>query len=86
MGWAFRSTFARKHVVAASKHRGTIALTRGVHGWGGKWLVNGSGDGVLQLDLEPQQRAYVLGAPVGLRQLLVSAADPDALIHALRAP
>ncbi len=85
MGWAFRAAFDRKHVAGVSKYRGTIALTRGVHGWAGKWLVNGSGEGVVQIDLDPEQRAYVLGAPVGLRQLLVSMPDPGALVDVLRA-
>ena len=85
MGWAFRSTFERKCVATVSKYRGAIALTRGVHGWAGKWLVNGSGDGVVQMDLEPEQRAYVVGAPVVLRQLLVSMANPGAFLDALRA-
>jgi hypothetical protein len=84
MGWAFRSTFDRKRVAAVAKYRGSIALTRGVHGWAGEWLVNGAGDGVVEIDLEPAQRAYVLGAPVGLRRLLVSVTDPGALVDALR--
>jgi len=84
MGWAFRSTFDRTRVAAVSKYPGSIALTRGVHGWRGKWLVNGAGDGVVEIELEPEQRAYVLGVPVGLRRLLVSVVDPGALVDALR--
>jgi hypothetical protein len=84
MGWAFRSTFDRARIAAVSKYPRSIALTRGVHGWRGKWLVNGAGDGVVEIELEPEQRAYVLGLPVGLRRLLVSVADPGALVDALR--
>jgi hypothetical protein len=45
--------------------------------------VNGSGSGIVVLELDPKQRAYVLGVPVGLRQLMVSAEDPSGLIAAL---
>lgn len=60
-----------------------VAITRGVHGWAGRWLVNGAGDGILAIDLEPRQRAYVMGFPIRLRQLLVSVEDPRALATAL---
>jgi hypothetical protein len=63
--------------------RKQIPLTRGVHGWAGRWLVNGSGDGILSIDLEPRQRAYVMAVPVSLRQLQVSVDDPPALAAAL---
>jgi hypothetical protein len=54
-----------------------------VHGFSGRWLVNGSGEGILTIDLDPAQRAYVMGFPVRLRQLMVSVADPAALASAL---
>lgn len=60
-----------------------VSLTRGVHGWAGRWLVNGAGEGVLAIDLDPTQRARVAGFPVRLRQLLVSVEDPAALTRAL---
>ena len=82
MGWAFRATFARSCVARASM-TGDRLLTRGVHGWAGRWLVNGAGDGMLTIDLEPPQRAYVMGFPVSLRQLLISAEDPRALTTSL---
>jgi hypothetical protein len=83
MGWAFRATFERSRVAKTAPLGTRIPLTRGVHGWAGRWLVNGSGDGILVVDLEPAARAYVLGIPVSLRQLLVSVDDPSALAAAL---
>jgi hypothetical protein len=82
MGWAFRTHFSRMAIskVAASNAH---PASRGVHGFWGRWLVNGSGNGIVVLDLYPKQRAYVLGMPVGLRQLMVSAEDPDKLIAEL---
>jgi len=83
MSWAFRTTFARSCVTSASATGERISLTRGVHGWGGRWLVNGAGDGILAIELKPQQRAWVMGFPVSLRQLVVSVEDPHALATAL---
>jgi len=84
MGWAFRSRFSRSAVASTSMLAGK-PLSRGVHGFAGRWLVNGSGEGILTIDLDPIQRAYVMGVPVRLRQLMVSVADPGALASALRA-
>jgi hypothetical protein len=83
MGWAFRAKFERSRVAGAAPLGKRIRLTRGVHGWGGRWLVNGAGDGILAIDLEPRQRAYVVGFPVNLRQLLVSIENPTGLAAAL---
>jgi hypothetical protein len=83
MGWAFRATFERARISRAYSRAERIPLTRGVHGWGGRWLVNGAGDGILVIDLEPKQRAYVMGFPVSLRQVLVSVDDPAAVAATL---
>jgi hypothetical protein len=82
MGWAFRARFPRA-AVASARDFGTRPLSRGVHGFAGRWLVNGSGEGIVSLSLEPRQRAYVLGFPVKLRELLVSVESPGALRSAL---
>jgi hypothetical protein len=83
MGWAFRARFPRAAVASVTE---TVSrpLSRGVHGFAGQWLVNGSGDGILTIDLTPRQRAYVMGFPIRLRRLMVSVADPTALRLALR--
>jgi len=83
MGWAFGARFPRS-AVANTTRLDKKPLSRGVHGFGGQWLVNGSGDRILAVDLEPAQRARVLGVPVALRQLLVSVDDPDALAECLK--
>ncbi len=85
MAWAFRATFARSAVKGTSPLGKRVPLTRGVHGWSGRWLVNGAGDGILVVNLEPRQRGYVMGFPVKLRELLVSVDDPAALAEALTA-
>ncbi len=82
MGWALRARFPRAAIATVADHR-AIPLSRGVHGWAGRWLVNGSGDGVLAIGLAPAQRARVLGVPVRLRTLLVSVEDPAGVRAAL---
>lgn len=83
MGWAFSARFPRSSIASATRFT-RAPLSRGVHGFGGRWLVNGAGDRILALELQPPQRARVLGVPVRLRQLLVSVDDPEGLAERLR--
>lgn len=83
MSWAFRSCFPRAAVVSVAEGN-ERPLSRGVHGFAGRWLVNGSGQGILVIDLKPDQRGYVMGFPVRLQQLMVSVTEPEALAMALR--
>ncbi len=80
--WAFRTAFPRSSIASTSVYP-KRPVSRGVHGFGGTWLVNGTGDGILDLCFEPMQRGHVLGWPVSLRHLLVSVDDPNALAEAL---
>ena len=61
MSWAFRCHYPRS-TVASTWELHKHPLSRGVHGFGGRWLVNGSGGGILVITLKATQRAYVLGA------------------------
>jgi len=82
MGWAFTATIQRENIVSATtSERRMISI--GVHGWRGRWLVNGSGRGLVIIDIDPRTRGWVLGVPVRLRQIMVSAVDPDALVDAI---
>jgi hypothetical protein len=82
MGWAFRSRFPRT-AIASIREAHEQPLSRGVHGLAGRWLVNGSGRGILTIDLAPAQRGHVMGFPVRLQQLMVSVEEPAALTAAL---
>ena len=55
----------------------------GVHGWRGRWLVNGAANGLVAVEIDPPACARVLGVPVRLRYVRVSVQDPDALVAAL---
>lgn len=82
MGWAFRACFPRSCLSRISR-LDRQPRSRGVHGMGGRWLVNGAGSNIVVLDLAPAQRAYVMGFPVRLSQLMVSLSDPNLLEHSL---
>ena len=82
MGWAFRSRFPRTAVIAAGP-ADIRTISRGVHGFGGRWLVNGSGRNLVLMALDPPQRGQVMGFPVRLRELLVSVEDVAAVAAAL---
>lgn len=84
MGWGFRARFPRSAVASCSEGTQGILLGLGIHGFAGRWLVNGSFDGLVTLHLSPVQRAHVLGVPVSLRELQVSVEEPQALLTALR--
>ena len=82
MGWRvardLRSLVRRPCV----SDRQRVQLTRGVHGWAGRWLVNGA-TMASSRSTPSRGSAYVTGFPVQLRQLLVSVEDPRALATAL---
>ncbi len=82
MGWGFRTTFPRS-AVASVEQPTRAPLSRGVHGWRGSWLVNGAGRPLVDIRLQPPQRAWVVGFPVRLSRLIVSVDDPNGLITAL---
>ena len=82
MAWGFRARFPRSVVMAATLYA-KRPLSRGVHGFAGRWLVNGSGEGIVDIALSPRQRGYVIGFPVRLRNLLVSVEDPAGLLARL---
>ncbi len=85
MGWAFRTSFPRSSI-ASTARLDTTPLSRGVHGFAGRWLVNGSGDDILTITLNSVKHARVLGFPVRLRQLMVSVENPEGLVERLRRP
>ncbi|MFW2334141.1 hypothetical protein [Ilumatobacter sp.] len=82
LGIAFRGTIDRSAIRTARDWDGRV-FGWGAHGWGGRWLVNGSSSGIVVLDIDPTGRARVLGFPVKLRELALSLEDPDGFCAAL---
>lgn len=81
MSWAFRAKFARSDVMEVAKHRPVVSI--GVHGWRGRWLVNGAHRPIAVIRLSQPARARIIGFPVHVREILVSVADRDALREVL---
>jgi hypothetical protein len=82
MGWAFQSTIPLSSVTRADPDRNMWGGL-GVHGWRGRWLVNGSVSGIVTLEIQPPARAWVIGFPVRLRKLHISLEDPDGFLAAV---
>jgi hypothetical protein len=82
MGYGFRATVPRTSIADVRPSTGRV-WGWGVHGWKGRWLVNGSSHGIVVLDLEPPVPARVLLIPITLRELAVSLEAPDEFVAAI---
>lgn len=84
LSWAFQADIPRENITAAEPYDKRV-WGWGAHGWDGRWLVNGSSKGLVELTIEPTVRAKVAGFPPikALRTLRVSVPDRDALIATL---
>jgi hypothetical protein len=64
--------------------RGTI----GVHAKGGRWLVNGSADGLVEIEIDPpchtERSLSTLFRRMKVTELIVSLVDPDGFIAAVQ--
>ena len=84
MGRSFGGRAPRASVTSVRAVAETV-ISRGVHGWGGDWLVNGAGDGLVEVLFDPPMKARVLAFPVHVRRLRISVDDPAGLVQALGA-
>lgn len=82
MGWGFTSDIPLASITDAKPNTERV-FAWGVHGWRGRWLVNGSSKGMVELTIDPAAQAKVTGVPIKLRCLWVSVTDPEALIAAV---
>ena len=78
-GWMFSCAVPRSSLSNVGPSTGMVG-GYGAHGWRGRWLVNGSGKGLVRMTVEPVARARVMFLPVKLRQLTVSLERPDEFI------
>ncbi|MGO9382081.1 MAG: hypothetical protein ACLP4W_08285 [Mycobacterium sp.] len=81
MGWAFDAHIPLTSITSA-KATDAPVFAWGVHYAGGRWLVNGSGKGLVALTIEPPAEANFWIKSVPLRSLWVSVTEPDALVAA----
>jgi hypothetical protein len=84
-GVMFRAEVPRSAVRGATRWTGRIGGW-GAHGRRGRWLVNGSSRGIVQIQLDPTQQGSMTGLPVKVTELLVGVDDPDGLVAALGSP
>jgi hypothetical protein len=82
MGRTFDGRAPRASVTSARTLSETV-ITRGAHGWRGDWLVNGAGDGLVEVLFEPPLPGHVLMVPVHVRRLRIAVDDPAGLVEAL---
>jgi hypothetical protein len=82
MGWGFHLDAPLDTVRSARLDEGRV-WSWGVHGWRGRWLVNGSSSGIVRIDLDPPARARTMGIPISVRELRVSVVGPGGLVAAI---
>jgi hypothetical protein len=80
-GWGFEADIPLRSITKAEPNSDKL-YSWGAHGWRGRWLVNGSSKGIVELSIDPPVRASVVGVPINLCTLYVSVTDPEALIAA----
>ena len=81
-GWAFRMDTPVSGIRHAERDR-RRPRKLGVHGWWGRWVVNGSFDRIVRIELEPPARARMGPIPLKVRELKISIEDPDGFLAAL---
>ena len=84
MGWAFRARIPRSTIVSA-RAAGPPPWTWGVgvHGWRGRWLVNGRRSPTVVIEMTEPVPARVGPFRSGLTCLQIGVDDPEALTAAL---
>jgi hypothetical protein len=83
-GWGFSARIPLAAISHAGLEEGLVGGI-GVHGFRGRWLVNGAATGLVGFDVEPPVRASVMGVPITLRHLRVSLEDPNGFLARLAA-
>ena len=81
-GAFFQASVPLSSIIGASRYT-KHTVSRGAHGWGGRWLINGSGEGLVSLNISPGAKGRVLGVPVTMRELILSLEPPDEFIAAV---
>jgi hypothetical protein len=85
---SFKLDIPRESVRSVRRSQARVGGTIGVHESGrGRWLVNGSPDGLVEMTIEPpiylRRGLDTLFRRAGVHSLTVSLVDPDAFIAAL---
>jgi hypothetical protein len=86
MGWAFRATIPRRSIRRAALHR-DVWWAIGVHSDRRfkSWLVNGSSQGIVFLDLLPPAKGRAGPFPITIERLGLGLEDPEGFLRELHA-
>ena len=84
MGWAFTADIPWTSIKSAQPFDRRV-FAAGVHFVGSRWLVNGSGKGLVELKIEPSAQAKMWRRSVTVSTLVLSVTNPDELIAACSA-
>jgi hypothetical protein len=82
MAWSFHAEVERSSIRSV-RRVSDKPYAIGVHGWRGRWIVNGAAGPIASITISPPARARAIGVPVTLSELLVSVDEPGALVSAL---
>jgi hypothetical protein len=79
MGWMGSALIPRGSVRSARVTKTNLIDGIGVHGFRGRWVINGRMGRAVEVVIDPPSKVKVLGMPIKLRKLVVGVDDPDAL-------
>jgi hypothetical protein len=82
----FKQTVPRASIRSVSRSEADVGKTVGMHHRSGRWLVNGSADGLVELTIEPPVYRHEMFIRWKVKSLTLSLADPDGFIAALQPP
>jgi hypothetical protein len=84
----FKLTVPRASIRSVSRSQADVGKTIGMHHRSGRWLVNGSADGLVELTIEPpvysEPRITEMFIRWKVKSLTLSLVDPDGFIAALQ--
>jgi len=87
MGVVFSLDVPQTSIRSARRSQADVGGTRGVHGRAGRWLLNGSADGLVEVQLDPpgrtRPRLATFFRPAEVQVLTLSLVDPDGFIAAV---
>ncbi len=83
MGIGFNAVIPRDHIKEAGKATKPALFGWGVHGWLGRWAVNGSDRGMVRLRIDPPVHARMLIFAIRPHELYISLNDPDGFLAAV---
>ena len=88
MGRAFRLDIPRDQIRSVGRSQVKLGGTRGVHRWPGRWLVNGSAQGLVDVVIDPPCRTErglsTMFLRAKVRVLTLSLAEPDRFMAVLQ--